>query len=344
MKIHRLETMVEFLNSLNSLQTYDSELFSLQALEYFDRYLGFGHSAMVVIDNGYVVSDYGHNISRDMEDVSDNKYIASYITENWDKIKKEGKVLCSTEIFPQDNEYIDFIEDRIGMHYALILPFKEVYMALYHTEEEGDFTEPEKSLLNAVYQFLKGSDALRHKARNERYVSNFRDSALDEMKVGFLVFDSNFNLIHNNRYAMQAISGIFGTIVKNKLFEKLCAAFNLNDEVMKSDCQAVCKGYTMKVSHFYKEEVYGVTRHFVNVTIKKELIEKNTAASTVSSIAELTKREEEIIKCLSAGMQYQEAADYLMISINTFRTHIKNIYKKTGVNSQHELLKQYYSD
>lgn len=55
---------------------------------------------------------------------------------------------------------------------------------------------------------------------------------------------------------------------------------------------------------------------------------------------ELTKREQELLGLLSKGYRYREIADKLYISIETVRTHIRNVYEKLQVNSRTEALKK----
>lgn len=50
-----------------------------------------------------------------------------------------------------------------------------------------------------------------------------------------------------------------------------------------------------------------------------------------------TEREEEIIRLLVDGSSNQEIAKKLFISVNTVKTHIKNIYAKLGVNNRLQL-------
>ena len=56
----------------------------------------------------------------------------------------------------------------------------------------------------------------------------------------------------------------------------------------------------------------------------------------------LTDREEEIIIHLSKGYRYKEIADKLFISIDTVRTHIRNIYEKLQVRSRTDAVLKYY--
>ena len=52
----------------------------------------------------------------------------------------------------------------------------------------------------------------------------------------------------------------------------------------------------------------------------------------------LTQREKEILSNLSKGNRYKMIAAYLVISIDTVRTHIKRIYEKLQVHSQTEAI------
>ena len=50
----------------------------------------------------------------------------------------------------------------------------------------------------------------------------------------------------------------------------------------------------------------------------------------------LSKREMEILDCLSKGYRYKEIAEILFISIDTVRSHIRKIYEKMHVRSRTE--------
>lgn len=52
----------------------------------------------------------------------------------------------------------------------------------------------------------------------------------------------------------------------------------------------------------------------------------------------LTERENGLLKQLAAGLRYKEIAEQLEISIETVRTHIRNIYQKLEVQSRTEAL------
>ena len=61
---------------------------------------------------------------------------------------------------------------------------------------------------------------------------------------------------------------------------------------------------------------------------------------TNENFQQLSRREQEMLEQLSKGYRYKEIADKLFISIETVRTHIRNIYEKLQVNSRIEALKK----
>lgn len=67
--------------------------------------------------------------------------------------------------------------------------------------------------------------------------------------------------------------------------------------------------------------------------------ENNFLKSNISNYTKLTKREKEIMVILAQGLRQKEVADKLFISIETLKTHWKNIKKKLGIKSVAEVIK-----
>jgi DNA-binding NarL/FixJ family response regulator len=77
-----------------------------------------------------------------------------------------------------------------------------------------------------------------------------------------------------------------------------------------------------------------IARRVVEVFQQKDLSAQNTG--------ELSTRENEILSYLAKGYRYKEIADLLCISIDTVRTHIRNIYEKLQVHSRTEAVLKYF--
>jgi DNA-binding NarL/FixJ family response regulator len=72
-------------------------------------------------------------------------------------------------------------------------------------------------------------------------------------------------------------------------------------------------------------------------SIARKVVEAfQTMGPSSEEAQNLSKREQEILSFLAKGYRYREIADRLFISIETVRTHLRNIYEKLHVRSRSE--------
>lgn len=109
-------------------------------------------------------------------------------------------------------------------------------------------------------------------------------------------------------------------------------AHNRSDIIFKG-IQALLRG-----EHWFK-------RHTLELVVT-ELIQRipsNAVSANTTTMLEasntLTKREKSIVSLVSNGAQNQEIADQLHISVNTVKTHIYSIFRKTHCRNRVELIK-----
>ncbi|MCX7821626.1 MAG: LuxR C-terminal-related transcriptional regulator [Brevinematales bacterium] len=76
----------------------------------------------------------------------------------------------------------------------------------------------------------------------------------------------------------------------------------------------------------------------MSMMLGKELT-KNIFIDSFCESFNISKREKDILIMLLNGKNNREICSKLCISVNTIKTHISNIYQKTGVNNRIELLK-----
>lgn len=69
---------------------------------------------------------------------------------------------------------------------------------------------------------------------------------------------------------------------------------------------------------------------------RQVLLTLSTATDNLLLDDSLTTREREVLKFLVTGSSYKSIADTLFISLDTVRSHIRNLYEKLEVNSKSE--------
>jgi DNA-binding NarL/FixJ family response regulator len=85
-------------------------------------------------------------------------------------------------------------------------------------------------------------------------------------------------------------------------------------------------------------DVYRGGSPMTSSVARKVLQHFQQPAKVSSSEQLLSAREQDILKGLMKGYSYKLIADELHISIDTVRTHIRNVYEKLQVNSKTEAI------
>lgn len=152
-------------------------------------------------------------------------------------------------------------------------------------------------------------------------------------------------------HLQEGISGIEGTLtLKTKFPEMHIIILTVyeDDEKIFSSLRAGASGYLLKKSPLEKiasaiKEVYDGGAPMTPVIAKKVLGFFDSHKRKVKKY-NLTKREMEILNLLVKGFSYKMICGNLFISIDTVRSHIKNIYEKLQVNSKSEAVAKAFKD
>lgn len=76
--------------------------------------------------------------------------------------------------------------------------------------------------------------------------------------------------------------------------------------------------------------------------IARKVVEYFNPPSPENIHEKLTPREAQVVQAIEEGLTNKEVAIRLDISLETVKTHIKNIYQKLQVNSRHDLIRRNY--
>ena len=149
-------------------------------------------------------------------------------------------------------------------------------------------------------------------------------------------------LLDVNLVGMSAVVGFH--LIKEKFPKSIIiilTAYDTNDyvkELLKKGAHGyLLKSVSMSEIHRGIESVldggFSISPHAA-----KHLIAEYRHDPIEDMKEKLTKREFELVKLLSEGLTYNEAADRLFVTSFTINQHLKHIYLKLGVKSKAELM------
>lgn len=145
---------------------------------------------------------------------------------------------------------------------------------------------------------------------------------------------------------LPGISGIEGIrLIKDVLPESEILMFTIYKDVDKifAAIKAGASGYLLKSTPNNK-----LRDAIINTYKGGSIMSPSVARKVLTYFQEpkveplnvLTGREKEIVECLVNGLSYKSIAEKLYISLETVRSHIKNIYRKLQVQSKVEVVRK----
>jgi DNA-binding NarL/FixJ family response regulator len=146
---------------------------------------------------------------------------------------------------------------------------------------------------------------------------------------------------------MPGLSGMAAIRILRKHYPdmKLLILSSYSDrQYIEEAMQAGANGYILKsidiselvdVIRAFARNEQPMSPYLMDLAIKWENAScAESASSDENAEDQLTKREKQILECLACGKGNKEISDSLFISIETVKTHIKNIFKKLDVKSR----------
>lgn len=111
-----------------------------------------------------------------------------------------------------------------------------------------------------------------------------------------------------------------------------------SDHIFKAFC-AGASGYLLKNTRLEEIRKSILDVHNGQAAMSPSIAKKViTYFRPTKSESPLTDKEQLVVQLLTDGLSYKMTADRMQISMNTVRTHIKNIYSKLQVHSKAEVI------
>ncbi|MGL6200508.1 MAG: helix-turn-helix transcriptional regulator [Lachnospiraceae bacterium] len=245
--------------------------------------------------------------------------------------------LRSSSLFEtESNDYYIFLR-RYGVWWTLSMPINGYTLSVYKLEGEDDFSFHEQEALQLLTTTIRSKYITQQEVNAQKASSSAQSALLDSLNVGMLCFDSNMRVrccnqtahdylrrASNNESVQLGTEWLFSLINQQGTryagIHARCSLHYMNHQVTLEKINS-----KNNESSYYAITIYPEGRHAA-------------IQDTLVSEYNLTERELEVARMLATGKSYQQVANALYISINTVRTHIKNIYKKTGITNQRTLV------
>lgn len=157
---------------------------------------------------------------------------------------------------------------------------------------------------------------------------------LEELAPDVLFMDIN----------LPGINGIEGIRIIRKQFPKIAVIVVTVNEESNYVFEALCAGavgYITKVSG--KQKIIEALEQLnqggapMSIKIARMVVE----SFQEKKLNELSDRENEVLTQLARGKSYASIGEELNVSVNTIKTHVRNIYEKLHVTSKNEVIEIY---
>lgn len=257
-------------------------------------------------------------------------------------------------------EETSFFQDLIqpaGIRYILAIniaadsaPGLLLKLRIGRTADKADFSDSELKLLASLVEHFKlALQFFDHMAIQQIERNAFAD-AINQFMLGTLILDRSGVIVASNRVARDTIDQhdelklVDGSLIladKNTNRELYNALADIDRSVSNPVPRTIivtlkntaALGLMIRPVRPEDAHAHPVHAHAV-VFISDSQGTRKISSETLKDLFGLTGSEAKVAAYLANGHTLTEAAEALSISINTAKSHARNIYEKTGVNKQ----------
>lgn len=276
-----------------------------------------------------------------------NPWEAHRYTEDAGNLGKEAYVYKALDyahglIHIENEPRKSFISDQNGFHIVCArIIYKGEFLGeiyLHRSREEADFDEEDLLALRLLQPHVSTVFSIIHMLTAVECIDSCEPHGSQK---GMCMFDRELSLIDGSMSgtAILKMSTDLGSCVLYHIKEQ-CQEMIAENPDFDGD-RAILRSFDLKIQNSdlrvdifaNKRNGYGNGGRFV---VTMEFV--NESQTFADYKFKFSKREAEVIDGLIQGKNNGQLAGCLNLSENTVKTHIKNIYKKTGANNRTELV------
>jgi DNA-binding CsgD family transcriptional regulator len=266
--------------------------------------------------------------------------------------------LMPYKIWEKTSFYNEFCRP-LGIYHKLVIHLRRYHefygvICICRPKDRPDFSDKQKIACQLLATPL--STALAYATTISRFSQNQEGTNNQGFSppTGSLLFDYNFNIVDIDRKAEEycrllsqnrpdiRIIKNTGVYIPDEVID-LCLNFReLLTTRNRNSPQKLQKIIAIKNGRYILIETYAVWKSSNSVSVPYFLVTLVDLPGPRFSNEEwnafdLTRREIEIAKCVCQGLSNRDISDLLYISENTVETHLKNLFRKTGIKNRTSL-------
>ncbi len=235
------------------------------------------------------------------------------------------------------NPYFSYLSDEYSLTQEIILSFnvgKQQYgSAALFTRHSSDTNRMLFiNCLNMITPFVAQMLYQSLQMLDLKFKTDTLESVVCNMDDGIIMFDRDGNVLYYNTQVLRFCQDITGRGISPDTLHGFACAFlpMVCDGGSRVELPEFAEGYRAVVVHSHEQG-----RHVYSACISPRQAESHSLLAMPDC---LSSREREIVRLILQGKTNSEIASQLYISVPTVKTHISNIFQKTGVSNRTSLL------
>ncbi|MET3288785.1 UNVERIFIED_CONTAM: hypothetical protein ABID98_001355 [Brevibacillus sp. OAP136] len=269
----------------------------------------------------------------------------------YDRIKKDNVLRISDVITVKEYENSEFYNNfvkPVNSYYEMgvyLLDGEKLLgsIAIVRSKEEKEFNQKDVSRLQFLSKYISKHLVNDYLFEDMEYQKNAFEYYANESPIGMFLFELPFTIRYFNPAAYEICSRYKSTAQLGQPFSYFIEKYLLNNIQFNWN-----EGFEQTSSLSGLDELVikviakPSNRHtdgkmFMVFLIPQSPFSMQKRIDEKGMFNQLTKREEEVCLFLKRGLQNEEIAKEMGVSVNTVRKHLQNIYTKMNVKNRTEL-------
>lgn len=324
--------------------------FQQTVLSLLSEIFGYSHMSFFLANEaGHWCNPVLFNISNDSLDRYAQQYhkIDMFHTLNMPKQLLQKKVVSVTDFMPYDQfentEFYNGFLKKYDLYYETVMPFNSGnrllgIIGVFKPKEKGNFTEKEFYVLNNLNKHITFNLQTHLDITQIKYEQYIFKNCTFQSPIGLIVLNHKFSLLHYNELAKNYCTDLTGHQNMTEAIQQIINTMMSKISTQNFGSDIEIDNYSFKMIPLIIPSIFGGIESVYAVYISKPAPLAKPSLDKIVLQFNLTEREKDIIKLIIEGLNNNEIADKLYISIHTVKSHIENIFKKMKVGRRTALL------